>query len=409
MFKIIALVLLSIIFLFQLFINIKSYLSRERPIPEEVKDIYDEETYTKWKAYSADKLKVDIIFSIINFIISFALIITDIFALITKSIDNVYLSTLVVLAIYIGLSAIIDIFIHGYITNIKIEGKYGFNKSTSGTFVGDSIRKIIIMAVLMIGLTMLFISLYESIGDYILILFSAILIVIVLFVNILFPLLSKASNRFVSLEEGELRTRLMDLLTKHGFQISDIKVMDASRRTTKSNAYFTGLGKTKTVVLYDNMLKTLSDDEIVAVFAHELAHGLHKDSLKSTPLSYLYIAITVVLAWLLVRFPEIYKDFGFSGVNYGFGVILLFDCVIGLVFRVLMIPRLILSRRAEYKADEFAAREGYGKELISGLKKLIRENLGHLNPDPLVVILCYAQPALAQRIRNSNQVTKESS
>ena len=409
MFKIIALVLLSIIFLFQLFINIKSYLSRERPIPEEVKDIYDEETYTKWKAYSADKLKVDIIFSIINFVISFALIITDVFALITKSIDNVYLSALVVLAIYIGLSAIIDIFIHGYITNIKIEGKYGFNKSTSGTFVGDSIRKIIIMAVLMIGLTMLFIALYESIGDYILILFSAILIVIVLFVNILFPLLSKASNRFVSLEEGELRTRLMDLLTKHGFQISDIKVMDASRRTTKSNAYFTGLGKTKTVVLYDNMLKTLSDDEIVAVFAHELAHGLHKDSLKSTPLSYLYIAITVVLAWLLVRFPEIYKDFGFSGVNYGFGVILLFDCVIGLVFRVLMIPRLILSRRAEYKADEFAAREGYGKELISGLKKLIRENLGHLNPDPLVVILSYSHPTLAQRIRNINQIMKKSS
>ena len=409
MFKIIALVLLSIIFLFQLFINIKSYLSRKRPIPEEVKDIYDEETYTKWKAYSADKLKVDIIFSIINFIISFALIITDVFALITKSIDNVYLSALVVLAIYIGLSAIIDIFIHGYITNIKIEGKYGFNKSTSGTFVGDSIRKIIIMAVLMIGLTMLFISLYESIGDYILILFSAILIVIVLFVNILFPLLSKASNRFVSLEEGELRTRLMDLLTNHGFQISDIKVMDASRRTTKSNAYFTGLGKTKTVVLYDNMLKTLSDDEIVAVFAHELAHGLHKDSLKSTPLSYLYIAITVVLAWLLVRFPEIYKDFGFSGVSYGFGVILLFDCVIGLVFRVLMIPRLILSRRAEYKADEFAAREGYGKELISGLKKLIRENLGHLNPDPLVVILSYSHPTLVQRIRNINQIMKKSS
>ena len=110
-----------------------------------------------------------------------------------------------------------------------------------------------------------------------------------------------------------------------------------------------------------------------------------------------------------MRFPEIYKDFGFNGVSYGFGVILLFDCVIGLVFRVLMIPRLILSRRAEYKADEFAAREGYGKELISGLKKLIRENLGHLNPDPLVVILSYSHPTLAQRIRNINQIMKKSS
>ena len=192
----------------------------------------------------------------------------------------------------------------------------------------------------------------------------------------------------------------MDLLTKHGFQVSDIKVMDASRRTSKSNAYFTGLGKTKTVVLYDNMLKTLTNDEIVAVFAHELAHGLHKDSLKSSPLSYLMIVITVVVIWLFAKFPQIYTDFGFNGVNYGFGLVLLSECVITLLFKPLMIPRLILSRRAEYQADEFATKEGYGELLISGLKKLYRENLGNLNPDPLVVTLSYSHPTLLQRIRN---------
>ena len=117
-------------------------------------------------------------------------------------------------------------------------------------------------------------------GDHILILFSAILFVIILLVGFIFPILSKASNRFAPLEEGQLRTRLIDMLTKNGYTVRDIKVMDASRRTTKSNAYFTGFGKTKTVVLYDNMLKAMSEDEIVAVFAHEMAHGLHRDSLK---------------------------------------------------------------------------------------------------------------------------------
>lgn len=406
MFKIIALVLVSIAFLFRLFLDIRDYSSRKRGIPEEVKDVYDEQAYLKWKAYSADKTKVNIIFEIINYVLAFVMILTDVYALITGGIENVYLSTLAVLGIYIGISAIIDIFIHGFIDTMKIEAKYGFNKSTMSTFISDCFKKIFLMAVLMIGLTMLFISLYQAIGDYILILFSAILIVIVLFVGVLYPLLSKASNRFISLEEGELRTRLMDLLTKHGFQVSDIKVMDASRRTSKSNAYFTGLGRTKTVVLYDNILKTLTNDEIVAVFAHELAHGLHKDSLKSSPLSYLMIVITVVVIWLFAKFPQIYTDFGYNGVNYGFGLILLSECIITLLFRPLTIPKLILSRRAEYKADEFAAKEGYGELLISGLKKLYRENLGNLNPDPLVVTLSYSHPTLLQRIQNIRKYTK---
>ena len=406
MYKIIALVLLGIIFLFNLFLRIRNYQSRKRPIPEELKDVYDEERYQKWQAYTADKTKVKLIFSIIAFVSMFAVIITDVLSLIVKSITNQYLSTLVILGIYIALTMIIEV-ISDYVLKIKIEGKYGFNKATIKTFVGDSIRKLLLISVITIGLTFLFILIYEAMGDYILILFSAILFVIILLVGFIFPILSKASNRFAPLEEGQLRTRLMDMLTKNGYTVRDIKVMDASRRTTKSNAYFTGFGKTKTVVLYDNMLKAMSEDEIVAVFAHEMAHGLHRDSLKRSIYTLFSIVVLVALTWLLVRFPEIHSSFGFVGVNYGFAVVLLLECLVPLVFTLLGIPSLMISRRGEYKADEFAAKEGYGEQLISGLKKLFNENLGDLNPDPIVVALSYSHPPLNQRIANIRKAMKK--
>ena len=405
MFKIIALVLICIIFLFNLFISVKSYLARKREIPEEVKDVYDEERYLKWKAYSTDQLVVKMVISIVSFIISLALIIPDVFSIVAKNIENHYLSTLAVLGVYLGIDLIVG-FIGDYVLKIKIEGKYGFNNSTMKTFVGDCIKKALLIIILFVGLTCLFIAIYEAMGDYVLILFSAILFVIVLFVAVISPLLSKVNNRFASLEEGSLRTRLMDLLTKNGYNVRDIKVMDASRRTNKSNAYFSGLGKTKTIVLYDNILKTLDEDEIVATFAHEMGHGLHKDSLKRSLFSLFSIIALVVLTWLLVRFPEIYKDFGFNGVNYGLGVILLFECLIPLVFTLLNIPMQALARHQEFKADETAVKEGYGDQLISGLKKLYKENLGDLNPDPLVVALSYSHPTLYQRIRNVKKIEK---
>ena len=407
MFKIIALVLLSILFLFNLFVDVRAFLARKRPIPEEVKDVYDEETYLKWKAYSADKLKAQIIFSIICFVISFVLIITDAYAFVGKNIENSYLGAMAVLGVNLGITTIVSIFIGDYVTKIKIEGKYGFNKATTGTFIGDCIKKTLLMAILLIGLTCLFIAIYEAMGDYLLIVFSAILLVIIVFIIFLAPLLSKVSNRFASLEEGELRTKLTDLLNKYGYTVSDIKVMDASRRTTKSNAGFSGFGKTKTIILYDNILKTLTTDEIVAVFAHEMGHGLHKDSLKRLFFTVFYIVLLVALAWLMVKFPQIYTDFGFNGVNYGLAVIILMECIVGFIFKPLSIPNMIMARHQELKADEVAVKEGYGEELISGLKKVYKDSLGDLNPDPLVVALSYTHPTLYQRIRNVKKIKEK--
>ena len=403
MFKIIALSLLGFAFLWKLFLNILSYRARNNPIPEELADVYDEETYKKRAKYAAENIILDIVKNSVSFAITFALIISNVFALIVAGIDNIYTSAIVVLAVHIGISTVVG-FIFDYISTMKIEEKYGFNKSSMKTLIADEIKGLILSSVLTIGITCLYIVLYDKMGDYILILFTGILFVIVLFIMFLYPVFSKIFNKFTSLPEGDLRDKLKAMLEKYGYQVRDIKVMDASRRTTKSNAYFTGFGKSKVIVLYDNMLKSLEEDEIVAVFAHEMGHGLHKDTLKNTFLSLLNIAIIVVFCWLLARFPEIYGDFGFAGVNYGFGFILLLECLMPVASIILGLISSIHSRRAEYRADEQAFKEGYGEQIISALKKLNRENFGNLNPHPLVVLLEYSHPTLLQRYRHIKEL-----
>ena len=114
----------------------------------------------------------------------------------------------------------------------------------------------------------------------------------------------------------------MGLLTKHGYQVKAIEVMGASRRTTKLNAYFTGFGKLKTIVLYDNLINAMTTDEICAVFAHELGHGLHKDVLKQQIMNFGNLLLMALVVWLAVRDPKIHEAFGFTGINYGFAYVI---------------------------------------------------------------------------------------
>ena len=173
--------------------------------------------------------------------------------------------------------------------------------------------------------------------------------------------------------------------------------MDASRRTTKLNAYFTGFGKMKTIVLYDNLLNAMSTDEICAVFAHELGHGLHKDVLKQQIMNFGNLLLMAVVVWLAVREPMLHEAFGFGQVNYGFAYLLL-GAGLGLIQPLTGMAMSAYSRFAEYRADRQAVSEGYGEALILGLKKLAKENFAHLAPAKLLVVLEYSHPPLSERI-----------
>ena len=406
MFKIIALVLLSLHFLFDFGVHLLEYKSRNRGIPQELCDVYDEATYLKWKRYAAEKLLVSMIKDAVSFLFFLGLLSSDLLSLAANPIDNPYTSAIVVLSIALGGDIVLSM-PFDYVRSIVVETKYGFNRSGLGTFIADQIKQIVISMGLLMGLTCLLVLIHQSLGDYTILLFTGILFGLVLAVSFFYPFFSKIYNKFASLEEGELRDALIQMLESHHYHVRDIKVMDASRRTSKSNAYFTGFGKSKTIVLYDNLLRTMTKEQILAIFAHEMGHGLHKDTLKNALVSLCQIILIVVLAWLLLKFPEIYHDFGFSRVDYGLAIVLLLSVLLPIVTTFVSLAQRAISRKAEFRADKQAVEEGYGDYLVSALKTLFRESLGDLNPHPLVVKLSYTHPTLLERVRHIERYQKE--
>ena len=281
---------------------------------------------------------------------------------------------------------------------MHIEEKYGFNRTQAKTFAGDKVKEFLLQFGLMIGLASMVMGLHKSFGDWLILAFAAFATLFLLFITFLFPFFSRIFNKFTPLEDGELKEGITALLEKNGYKVRAIQVMDASRRSTKSNAYFTGFGKMKTIVLYDTLVAAMTTDEILAVFAHEMGHGLHRDTLKNHILTFLQMLVLGLLAWATLRHPEIFRPFGFEGVNYGFAVLLMMSVEFALIAPLFGLVMSWFSRRAEYRADQQAVKEGYGPALVSALKKLAKENFSDLSPSPVLVALEYSHPTLSQRI-----------
>ncbi len=393
--SVIALVLLAGIY--NLVLSIVQLRSANNPTPENVSDVYDAETYIKWKKYGAEHSRLEIISNIVTAVVTIALLATNVYSAFASLFgDGFFPQLLSVVIIEVAVSTVTGI-IFGYIRTMKIEEKYGFNRSTMKTFVFDIIRGLILEVILSLGLITLLAVIHRGMGDWLILLFAGAVFVISLAISFLYPIFSRIGNKFVPLEEGELKDNLMGLLTKHGYEVKAIEVMDASRRTTKLNAYFTGFGKLKTIVLYDNLVNAMTPDEICAVFAHELGHGLHKDVLKMQIMNFFNLLIMAVVAWIAVRTLPLHEAFGFETVNYGFAYVLM-SVGLALTQPLSSLFMNAYSRAAEYRADRQAIEEGYGAALIGGLKKLAKENFAHLAPSKLNVVLEYSHPPLSQRI-----------
>ena len=396
-YKILLLVLMTVKLIYKLILTSIERRSYSNPIPENVKDVYDDETYKKWREYSAEKLKPELISILVSTFVTFVLICLNAHACFAKLFGSgVYAEALGVVIIDSLIGELVSL-PFSYIDTMKIEEKYGFNRSTAKTFWSDFAKSTVISLILSTGLVMLLALVHEWLGNWMALAFAIILFVIVMFISFIYPFLSKIFNKFTPLEEGELKTRLTALLAKYGYTVRAINVMDGSRRSTKSNAYFTGFGKTKTIVLYDTLLASSTDDEICAVFAHEMGHGLNKDTLKNQLISFINIALIAVAAFVTVSFPEIYKCFGFENVNYAFAIILVGE-ELSIISPLMNLLTSWYSRRAEYRADAQTVKEGLGDAQISVLKKLARQNFAHLSPSPIIVKLTYSHPTISQRI-----------
>ena len=396
-FKLLVIILVVVECLYRIVLNRVTYRSANNPTPDNLADVYDNNAYSKWKKYSAENCKLDLFSTLASFAVSLILLCANVhsaFASLFPAGQFAQLSSIILLET--AVSTVIGIPVK-YIRTMKIEEKYGFNRSSMKTFVSDCIKSMLLDFMLGLLIVEVLALLHTYMGDWIILLFAIAIFLFTLLISFLYPVLSKIGNKFTPLEDGELKDKLMELLTKHGYRVKSIDVMDASRRTSKLNAYFTGFGKLKKIVLYDNLVNAMTPDEICAVFSHELGHGLNKDVLKGQIANFLNMFVMSVAVWLAVKDALVYTQFGFEGVHYGFAYILL-AALLGVVQPFTSLVMNYRSRKAEYRADKQAVDEGYGEALISALKKLAKENFAHLSPSKINVVLQYSHPPLCERI-----------
>ncbi|MBR5179992.1 MAG: M48 family metallopeptidase [Lachnospiraceae bacterium] len=395
-YKVIVLIILAATFLYKLFLEYLDVRSVKNPLPENVSDIYDAEKYRTWRNYKGEKSRNEIISLITGFVVEFIVMAFNVYACFSGLFPNVFFWGMFAVLLLNNLLDIFQLPI-AYYDDMKIEAKYGFNRKTKKTFWADRIKSFLISLIILTIVGAILIFFHTKLGDWLIVAFTGVLMLIILLISFLYPIFSKIFNKFTPLEDGELKEKLTALLEKNGYKVRAIQVMDGSKRSTKMNAYFTGFGKMKTVVLYDTLKEAMTVDEICAVFAHEMGHGLHKDTLKSSFMSFIEVAILSFLAWFTLKTPEIFTAFGFDKINYGFAIILIMSVEFALIQPLFSLVSNYFSRIHEYRADEQAVKEGYGKALIVALKKLAENNFADLSPNPIIVKLYYSHPTLSQR------------
>lgn len=385
-------------------LNVVRYRSAGNPIPKNVADVYDAETYQKWRAYSGEHSRLDILSGIVSALASVAMLCTDVYSAFARIFPSGMFMQLFAVVLFGSVVGFLFSIVFDYIGTMVIEQKYGFNRTTMKTFIIDELRGFLVDFGLSLFLAWMMSVIYTALGDWIILLFALVVSVIFLMISFLYPILSRVGNKFTPLEDGELKEKLMTLLTEHGYKVKAIEVMDASRRTTKLNAYFTGFGKLKTIVLYDNLVNAMTADEICAVFSHELGHGLHRDVLKQQLMNVGNMLLMSLMIWITVREPILHTEFGFAEVNFGFAYVLA-GIGLGIVQPITGMLMNAYSRRAEYRADAQAVKEGYGEAMVTALKKLAKENFAHLAPSKLNVVMEDRHPPLSSRIEEVEKLT----
>lgn len=408
MYKIIFLVLLLVKFFWSLTLQLLSNKQVGKPLPKSVQGIYDESEYNKWRSYNNKKDKLHLASNAISLVFNIVLFCTNIISVVYYALPGDVMVKSMLFFLLIGLVETIISLPIDYIFNFKIEAEFGFNKVTPKTFIVDTIKNYIIGNVLNIAIFGLVLLAYNLLGDYFGIIAFLGLAVLMILISAFSSVFSKIFNKFTSLPEGELRTNLSKMFEDAGYKLKDIYVMDASKRTTKANAYCGGIGKMKQIVLYDNLVNNYTEGEITAVFAHELAHFKNKDTTKMTFFNMLNFLPMMVVMTVMMIVPEIAQSYGFSDANIFFAFYVSFGSVLSIVTQLIMIPFNYMSRAFERRADSLAFEKGYGDELITALRKLHKDSLSDMNPHPTVVKLTYNHPPLHERIEliESKKVNK---
>ena len=364
-------------------------------LPDSLKGIYDEKEYSRFQSYKRENGRLDSWSSGVGFVVMIVFLVAGGFgwynSWVVSLTDSVVWQTILFVVGLSVVSSVLDIPFDYYAT-FRIEEKYGFNKTTRRVYWLDTVKELVLSLVLGGVLLALVVWFYTWAGTYFwLYAWGAVTLFSVFMAMFYSQLIVPLFNKQTPLQEGSLRDK------KVGFKLDNIYVIDGSKRSTKANAYFTGLGPKKRVVLYDTLIDELTEEEIVAVLAHEVGHYKKRHTLRSMVVSVIQMGVLFWLFSLCVNNAALSEALGGDRAYFQLGLIA-FAILYSPVNLILGVGMNVWSRSNEYEADAFAARYYKGDYLVSGLKKISVKSLSNLTPHPLYEYIYYSHPSLLKRI-----------
>ena len=410
-------IIISLVIFNYSFSNLLDYINHRNwkdEIPNELKDFYDKEKYKKAKNYALSKNKISLFSSSLSFLLVISLIVFNGYGIIDQFVSSnlsIFFESLQISSNFIqsGIFFLILFILNSFISipfsyynTFVIEEKFGFNKTTKLTFFIDIIKSTLLS--FFIGGILLFLALYlyENLNDGFWLWLWIGLSLLMILINMFYAdLIVPIFNKLTPLDDGELRNKIEKYSKDVGYLLKNIYVIDGSKRSTKANAFFSGLGPRKTIALYDTLIEKHTENELVAVLAHEVGHFKKKHIFSGLIMSIIQIGIMSFFFELCLKLPEI--SIALGGLESSFHL--------GLVgFSIIFSPISILSgiimnynsRKNEFEADAYAKETFNGEDLSLALKKLSVDSLSNIYPHPLYVFFHYSHPPLIQRLRALN-------
>lgn len=383
--------------------------AKAQPLSAVGSEIYNPEEYAKSMAYGSAKYRFEAFTGLITLAVSISAITLGWFAWLDGQLRDRYSNDLLITVLFIGILILLvslSILPSSYYSTFVIEEKFGFNKSTKALFFQDAIKQVLLSLGLGLPLIYAVAWIYQELESQFWIvawlLFAAFSLFMFIFgTRIFLPMF----NKLKPLPDGELRGAVEDYCQTQGFPLSKLYEMDASKRSTKLNAFFSGMGKVKIIGLYDTLIEKLSTEETVAVLAHEVGHYKRKHVYSMFVFSNLQtLVILSLMGWLLGN-PNLSKALGSDTQSFHLSMIAFF-LLFTPVSTVLGLVNNSFSRRNEYQADQYSidTYPGAREHMYNALKKLARESLSNLNPHPLYVKVHYSHPPILERLANLKKV-----
>ncbi len=389
-------------------INLKA---QRKELPDEVSDFYEKDQYFKSIAYQNTRTRFSFITGTWSFLLIIGMLGFGGFGWLDEFL-RAYIETEILISLaFFGILMIgadlLSLPFQWYSTFV-IEERFGFNKSTLGLFVTDKLKGWLLTIVIGGGLLYLLVWLIESMGPEFWIWFWLATIGFMLVMNMFYTtLILPLFNKLKPLESGSLRDKIEAYCKEVDFPLTNVYVIDGSKRSSKSNAFFSGFGKKKKIVLYDTLINNHTEEELVSILAHEAGHYKKKHIISGLVVGVLQTGLMLFVLSLMAFSPELSYSLGGSGLTFHLSL-LGFAILYAPVSSLLGLLMNIVSRKHEFQADHFAATTYDPEALKNALKKLSVSNLSNLFPHPAYVFFHYSHPPLLKRLAAISQTAKES-